>query len=149
MHSKYRFSPTDPSFLPMGVSNSTPAHSPAANSVVPIKRKVPVLVPVWLETITRSPSLQFPPPEVEAKDKVEPAGEGVLDLFSFSVELDGDMEARAREAIVDLEDNAEGVSKGVGVGRPGFLVNRDVLEKIPCIGVHCKKEYFRICLSYF
>ena len=85
-HSKYRFSPTEPSFLPMAESNSTPAHSPAANSVGPMNLKVPVLVPVWLETITLSPNFKGPPPpEVEAKLRVLPAGDGVLDLLSLEM----------------------------------------------------------------
>lgn len=48
--------PTVPSFLPMGSSNSTPAHSPVANSVVPMKRRWPTLDPCCDLTITRSPS---------------------------------------------------------------------------------------------
>ena len=61
-HSKYLFSPTMPSFLPNGPSSSTPAHSPAAKSVGPMKRRVPVLVPVVaLATITRSPNFSGPP----------------------------------------------------------------------------------------
>lgn len=46
---------TEPSFLPTGSSNSTPHHSPGANSVAPRYLSTPVLLP-WLdETITRSP----------------------------------------------------------------------------------------------
>lgn len=48
--------PMVPSFLPMGSSNSTPAHSPVANSVVPMKRRWPTLDPCCDLTITRSPS---------------------------------------------------------------------------------------------
>ena len=108
LHSKYRFSPTAPSFLPIAVSNSTPAHSPAAKSVGPMYLKVPVLVPVWLETITRSPSFRGPP-ALEAKLRVEPAGEGVLDLFNLGILLEGETEALALEATVLLEATA-GVS---------------------------------------
>ena len=134
-HSKYRFSPTEPSFLPIAESNSTPAHSPAAKSVVPMNLKVPVLVPVWLETITLSPNFKGPPPvppEVEAKLRVLPAGDGVLDLFNLVMLLEGDMEALALEATVVLE-----ATKGVsGMDCPACLVRRDVLENIPCMGVH-------------
>ena len=45
--------------------------------------RVPVLVPVWLETITRSPNFKGPSPVLEAKLRVLPAGDGVLDLFRF------------------------------------------------------------------
>ena len=59
--------------------------------------RTPVLVPVWLDTMTRSPSFKAPPPAFEARLKVDPAGDGVLDLFNFSVEDVGDIEARALE----------------------------------------------------
>ena len=45
------------------------------------------------------------------------------------------MEALALEATVVLEATA-GVS---GMDCPACLVRRDVLENIPCMGVHCKK----------
>ena len=40
-HSKYETPPTEPSFFPMGVSSSTPAHTPEAKSVGPQKRRIP------------------------------------------------------------------------------------------------------------
>ena len=68
---------------------------PAAKSQGPWYLKTPVLVPVWLDTITLSPSFKGPPPVLEAKLKVDPAGDGVFDLFNLRVEEDGDIEARA------------------------------------------------------
>ena len=50
---KYCSPPTVPSFFPCGVSSSTPAHSPGANLVSPMKRTVPGLLP---PTYTRSPT---------------------------------------------------------------------------------------------
>ena len=49
--------------------------------------------------------------------------------------LEGDMEALALEAAVVLEatEGTEGVS---GMDCPECLVRRDVLENIPCMGVH-------------
>ena len=61
------------------------------------------MVPVWLDTITLSPSFKGPPPALEAKLKVDPAGDGVFDLFKLRVEEDGDIEARALKLrLVDL-----------------------------------------------
>ena len=71
-------------------------------------------------------------PAFEAKLRVLPAGDGVLDLFNFVIELDGDIEALALEATVDLEAT-DGVS---GMDCPACLVRREVLENIPCNGVH-------------
>ena len=68
---------------------------PAAKSHVPMYLSTPVLVPVWLDTMTRSPSFKAPPPVLEARLKVEPAGDGVFDLFNLRVEDVGDIEARA------------------------------------------------------
>ena len=83
---------------------------PAAKSHAPMNLKTPVFVPVWLDTITLSPSLRAPPPPVlEARLSVDPAGDGVFDLFNFRVDEDGDMEARALEATVVLEAT-DGVS---------------------------------------
>jgi hypothetical protein len=42
--SKYRTSPTEPSFFPSGTSNFTPIHSPAENCVAPINLISPFLV---------------------------------------------------------------------------------------------------------
>ena len=73
LHSKYLLSPTDPSFFPIGASNSTPAQSPAAKSVGPRYLSVPVFVPaVWLDTITLSPSFTGPPIAEEATLDTEP-----------------------------------------------------------------------------
>lgn len=47
---------TEPSFLPTGSSSSTPAHWPVANSVGPIKRRVPAFMPDEAFTMTRSPT---------------------------------------------------------------------------------------------
>lgn len=49
---------TEPSFLPLGSSNSTPAQMPSAKSVFPVKRSVPCLTPEALLMITRSPTFK-------------------------------------------------------------------------------------------
>ena len=56
-------------------------------------------------------------------------------LTNFVILFEGDMEALALEATVVFEATA-GVS---GMDCPACLVRRDVLENIPCMGVHCKK----------
>ena len=61
--------------------------------------------------MTRSPSF-IGPPEMEAKLVVDPAGEGVVDLFNPGILVDGDMEALALDANVVLEATA---GKGVSV----------------------------------
>ena len=50
-HSKYETPPTEPSFFPMGVSSSTPAHTPEAKSVGPQKRRIPN----WNQNIDNTP----------------------------------------------------------------------------------------------
>lgn len=50
--------PTEPSFLPLGSSSSTPHHSPAAKSVDPMNLRVPTLEPWLLFIMTRSPILK-------------------------------------------------------------------------------------------
>ena len=59
----------------------------------------------------------------------------ILCITNFVILFEGDMEALALEATVVLEATA-GVS---GMDCPACLVRRDVLENIPCMGVHCKK----------
>ena len=116
----------------MGVSSSTPAHSPAAKSVAPVYLRVPVLVPVCELTMTLSPILRGPP-TFEARLMVDPVGEGLVEeAFNLARLLEGDMEALALEAIVVLEATA-GVS---GTAEWGCFVNLEALEKIPCMGSH-------------
>uniref|UniRef100_A0A6B0UXI9 Putative secreted protein n=1 Tax=Ixodes ricinus TaxID=34613 RepID=A0A6B0UXI9_IXORI len=55
-HRKYFVPATEPSFLPTGSSSSTPAHCPVANSVGPMKRRVPAFMPDEAFTMTRSPT---------------------------------------------------------------------------------------------
>ena len=51
------------------------------------------------------------PPDIDAKEVVDPAGEGVVDLFNLGILVDGDMEALALDANVVLEATAgNGVS---------------------------------------
>lgn len=52
---------TDPSFLPVASSNSTPAHSPEAKSVAPRYLNVPVFTELALVTWTRSPTFSLAP----------------------------------------------------------------------------------------
>ena len=98
--------------------------------------RVPVLVPCWLATITRSPSFRGPP-DIDAKEVVDPAGEGVVDLFNLGILVDGEMEALALDANVVLEATA---GNGVSVrGCWGCRLNLEGFENTPCIGVHWKK----------
>jgi len=63
--SQYLFPSTDPSFFPLGSSNSTPHHSPLAKEVNPIYLNVPIFEP-WLDLImTLSPILKST--DVDAK----------------------------------------------------------------------------------
>lgn len=77
----YDFPPTEPLFLPIAVSNSTPAHSPTAKSVGPRYLRIPILVPpVALATITRAPiaMLELIPGENDFTGVRIPPGLGVL-----------------------------------------------------------------------
>lgn len=83
LHSKYFLPATEPSFFPLGSSNSTPDQMPSAKSVFPTKRRMPCFIPVVLLMMTRSPILGSEDGGPEAKEEVdaflgvaEPTGAG-------------------------------------------------------------------------
>lgn len=142
------FPPTEPSFFPLGSSNSTPHHSPAANSVHPMNRRVPILDP-WLDfIITLSPSLKSTC--VDAKLVLEVAE----NLFRFILEI------AFKKKNVSLKDGGDlnglklplgdaefrpftGVDVTISATLPsgsdnGYLVNLVSLEKTPFFGSHWK-----------